>query len=692
MADRELTINLTLKKNLAETAAKEFHAAEKQRMTKSLTDHEVIEKGKTAFTRRENQQRINEVAKFFKTEGEQAKEAADKRKRADAEAARAKIAGDKAINAAQRQAAQDQIRQAREVARENARLDKEWKARLKANAQEARAERKLQAAENKAWNKDAVDGWKGQEAAIGNAGVALTSFAGQFAGLVTVSKVVGEIEASFQRTRDAIFNGSELLGEFRLGLLELAALKDHAGDTTQEAMETLKLQAKTGQKTEDVKALQLSFLGTAESVVGPNKKLTNEEAQKAMEGVGVIAATHGGGAGQWGGMAGMVAQTMKPANGKQLTGAEVAEETAAMYAISRPAKFASIDAGAKQFSKVQGLVQNGVISAREGMGLVSAFGSVEEETAGQRVNQFTRLTMGGSTKDAHGRIIPMKGVDAESQAAYQARLGITEKMGPAERGKIMAADFDKVEKETLARGEGFNPIAYAKTVGMNNEGERNAFFGFRGMLNKGILGTFEGLANNPNLGKGEINDARTALAVDPGLQRQMAKSGEELSKMMPGIKGERMKNIRHLAYNDLNKAGGMSEFEDIEKKGWYSPTDFISGERAAIDRRTQEMVMAAGDKLGIPYATSTIGGGPNGQKGKTIISDEEQERVVREAQSRGYSFGGDANDKLTQAANTQLEAARVNLEAAKLRANPRPVAMPGKPNQPAARAAGGPAF
>lgn len=627
---------------------------------------------------------------------EKDKVAAETRKKADADATRARIAGDKAINAALRQTAQDEIRLAREVARENKQLDKEWRARLKSNAQETRAERKLQALEEKAYHKEQKESWLGTGSAIGLAKNALTSFAGQFAGVITVSKAIGEVEAGFQRTRDAIFNSTELLGEFRVQLLELAALKDHPGDTTQEAIETLRFQAKTGLKTADAVGLQGGFKGVAESVVGPKGNITQENADKAMAQVGVLAAVKGGGAKEWGEMAGMIAQVKKPANGKQLTGDELADETARAEIMQRPGKFGGISAFSKQFAKGQPLVQTGIVSERQMLGLVGAMGVVDAETAGEDAKRLVMMAMGGSTKDAHGRIIPMKGVAAESQAAYQKRLGVTEDMDFAQRLKLMGADFKKAEAETKAKGEAFNPIAYAKTKGMNNKGDLDTFLKFSGLVESGQYKKFEDMQNDPNLGKDEIAKAKGAQAVDQGLQHQMIKAGGEVAKMAPGIPFQTMRNARETAYNELFAEGKVTapHFGDLETRAWYGPTNLMqtlmgNSEQAAVKQRANQNIMGAATKFGVPFkATDSFGTDRTAGTGRQI-SDDEAERVTRELQSRGWSPAGESNAKITEAAVMQLEAAKIIFKAAQVQANPRPPAMQGRPNQPPAFPFGG---
>lgn len=698
MADRDLTINLKILKTAAEAASKQFHADEKKRIDKTLSDFEVAEKAKSAIVARENKQRIQEVVKGHKTAIDLA-----------AERARAEKAGAQAINIALRQSAADEKRLKQEAAREDARLQRELVARHKANYRERQKEKKDQAAETKRLLKEESDAWSQNEGAILGGVKAVGAFALGMAGLNSASAIIGEFEAGFQRTRDAIYQSSNLLHEYREGLLELAALKDRSGDTSAEMLDTLRLQARTGQKTEDVKALQLQFLGTAESVVGPGKKVSEAEKTAAMEGVGKLAAVMGGGAGEWGRMGGMVAQVMKPGANGQLSGKSIAEETAAMYAISRPAQFPTIDAGAEQFSKVQGLVENGVLDLRTAMALVSNAGAVKPQSAGQDVNRLIRMAMSATTKDTMGRVMPMEGVEQESMAAWNKRLGINEKMGPVERLRLMAGDFDRAEAEATAKGQGFNPFAYGRTVGITGKGELDALTDFRASLKSGRFGVFEGLAGDANLGKGTIAGAEDKLRSEVTFQQRMSKAAEQTARMASGAgKNEMLTALRRTEYAKMRAVNpSMVDFDEMETRSTFSLGSLFDELKGVgtgdVRANLERTLMSQAKKRGIPFQM---------MEGSTLhMSEDEQFRVAKLLQSQGFDFAGEANQQVNSTLQGKLQDAGMVQAAADIKAaakdmkaaaqaqakaaedakaaKPQPL-LPGKPQQrPAAPAAAG---
>lgn len=709
MADRDLTINLNLLKTAAETASKQYHADEKKRIDKTLSDHDIAEKAKTAIIARENKQKIQAIVAAHKTEIDLQKEravaakaadqvikdalrqsavdakrlqkeavadalkAAKDRKAAELQVAasrrqaaadekqwirelaqeaaakqREERAGNQAINAALRQNAAEEKRIKREQAAEETRLLRDLARQHKQNFKDRQKEKRDQAAETKRLLKEESGAWNENEQAILSGVKAVGGFALGMAGLSSVSSVVNEIEGSFQRARDAIFASTEMLQEYREGLLELAAQKDHAGDTSTEMLQTLKLQAKTGQKFEDAKALQLSFLGTAESVIGPGKKISDKQGADVMEGVGKLAAIMGGGADQWGRMAGMVAQVAKP-------GTNIAEETAAMQLISRPAQFPTIDAAAEQFSKVQGLVENGVLDARTGMALVSNAGAVKPASAGQDVNRLIRMAMSGTTKDTMGRVMPMEGIDQTSMAAWNKKLNINEKMSPMERLNLMAADFDRAQAESTAKGQGFNPFAYGRTVGITGKGELDTLTDFRASRTSGRLKAFTDLSGDANLGKGAIADANQKLNTGVVFQQRRADTTAQIAKLSQGAGiPEALKPFLTSAYARMSaKDPSMASLQTLQTRGGISGFlgnlyDETRGSGLGdVRANLEQTVMASARAQKIPF---------NLAAGSNIHMDNaELLRVSTMLQSRGVDLIGSANQEVIGGLESKMQ-------------------------------------
>lgn len=671
MAD--LIISLGMDKSEAEKAAAAFHAAEKRRIDKLLSDAEVAEKARAEFIRRANQQKIADAAKAQKTEIELAKEqakaqaesakqaareqanAAKEAAKAAKEAAAERTRAEKEAERVVRDAMREQAKAAREAAAEQARLDNrnltEAEIREKAKAGIYRKTNQQRIEEYVKAHKTELDLGRESSAAMMSAKNVLMSFAGQMMGLSGVSSVIGEVSAGFQRMRDSIINSTDMMREFRETLLELAALKDRMGDTSAEAVDVLRMQAQTGQKRSDVISLQSSMLGIGEAAVRSGKT-TMDDVREAMVGIGRLQAAQGADAGAYGNLGGLLLQTM-PAQSKP---EDIVREAAAMYDIAQPGGFTSFGSAASQFGKAMPFIQSGVLSGREAMAMTSAFSIAEPDQAATRVDQLVRGTIGAMGRDR--RVNAPEGTDTQGTATYLAGLGAKGNMTPVEIARLIGED---VKRAQAAGGDDFNAFTYLQHQGYGNVEDLKAILGMTGLIDSGTWDkTFAGAIDDPNLGKDRIADANRGLANDPGLRARQAQAAAQTADMVASMgRPEDMRSLRAAAYASLGgrQALGGYELKDIESSSYLSWGNMVYGTKQRIDDETKRILMEFADREGVKYQGSTGEGGESGGT-RYYMSDAEQTRVLGELGQRGINIPSEVMKGLVDAAANMNQAAQ----------------------------------
>lgn len=694
----DLTIFLKLDRSLAERESAAWHAGEKARVDRALTDHEVAEKAKSEYLRRENAQRVQEAARAQKTAIEQAREAAKLELKDRAEAAKliAQIERDAAKEkarverelereikeAARRRAAEDRAEAAERKRLDNRNLtDTEINERAKLDiyrkTNRQRIEEVVKA--HKTETDKARESERAASQMMGATKAAVTSFAGQMIGLSSASAVLGEVQAGFLRVREAVFNSTELMQEFRESLLELAALKDRMGDTTAEAVDTLKLQAQTGQTRQGAVDLQTGFLGMAELMVGdgPGKKISDADAQKAMVGLGRLQAAQGAPAEAFGELGGIILQSAKG----PITPEAITKEAAALYDIQQPGNFGKGGFGSaiKQFGKALPFIDADILTPYEAMALTSAFSiSAGGEESGTALRQFLQGTVGSTSRDRK-----VKGLEGEEEnigaATYLASLGVKPGDHAIKIGKLVAADMDRAEAEAKAKGEGFSPIDYLIQHGYSNQESALRMMQFRGLGKTGAWSGFETLIDDPNLGAGRQAEAEAKLASDPGLVGRQARSISEMAAMLPGMgREEWMRSMRQFGRGRLEarKPGiGLQDQADLEKAWFFDIPKHI--EMSLVRGETDAMIRELADQNQVPYRVT------HGMGGSTYLSEDEQFRVSRELASRGVNFGQEVGSDLAEAAR-RLNAVVDKMD--RMATPPPPPPLQGAPIQPPASA------
>lgn len=692
----DLTILLRLDRSLAERESAAWHSGEKARIDRTLSDAEVAERAKSEFIRRENAQRVQESARARKTEIERAREAAKEEAKLRAEAA-------KLLTQIEREAAKEKGRIDRELEREIQEASRRRTAEERAGAAERkrldnraltdveiaeRAKADIYRRANRQRIEEVVkahrtemDRMRESERAASQVmtatKAAVSSFAGQMIGLSSASAVLGEVQAGFQSIHDAVFNSTELMQEFRESLLELAALKDRMGDTSTEAVETLQLMAQTGQTRQDAADLQTGFLGMAESMVGPGKKISEADSLKAMVGLGRLQAAQGASAETFGELGGLILQASKGPMAPE----DVTREAAALYDIQQPGNFGKGGFGSAigMYGKAMPFVAADIVTSREAMALTSAFSIPRGEEAATAVRQFMQATVGAQGRDR--KVKGMEGAEENIGAAtYLAGLGAKMGDSPMSIAKLVSGDLTRAEEAAKAKGAGFNPIDYLQSRGYGNQESALALLNFHGMLQTGSWAEFEKLANDPNLGAGRRAEAEAKLASDPGLLGRQARSVEEVGKMVPGMgREEIMRSLRSFgrARLEARDAGrntlGLSDQADLERTGFFDVFNFRKiAEMALVKGETSAMIREYADRENIPYSLS------RGMGGSTYLSEDEQFRVSRELAARGVNFGQEVGADLAEAARRLNE---VVTKIDRLATPPTPPPLQGSPRQ-----------
>ena len=686
----DLTIFLKLDRSLAERESSAYHAGEKARIGQLLSDAEVAEKAKVEFVRRANQQRIQEAARASKTSVELARDAAQREAKAKADAAkealkiekeaadeRARL--DREIEKMMRDAARRRAAEERQEAAEKKRLDNRHLTDVeiteKAKAEIFRRANQQRIAEATKAHKTEIDLANQREKAMSAATRMATSFAGQVIGLTSASAVLSEVQAGFQRVRDAIFESSEMLAEYRESLLELAALKDRLGDTSAELVDALEIQAETGQTRQDVTDLQTGFLGMAELMVGEGegKKISAEGAKEAMIGLGKFQAAQGAPAEAFGELGGMILQSaMGP-----ITSEEITTRAAALYDIQQPGNFGKGGFGTaiKQFGMSLPFVNSGILTDKEAMALTSAFSiSAGGESSGTALRQFLQGTVGSLSGDRK-----IKGLEDEPEnigaATYLKGLGAKAGMHPVEIAKLVAADVDRAEAEAKAKGEGFEAIDYLRRHGYSNQESALRMIQFRGLEDTGAWGGFKELIEDPTLGEGRLAEAEEKLRTDPALVARATKAAVEQAKIASSAgENEWMTSMRRAAYARLRADPeniGMREFEDIEKAGYWDLTSILTGDKIDLERETQRIIMDYADARGVPYKKSlqeptyAPSVGAFGRESWSGIDQQEQFRLSRLlAEEHGVSIAADAMRDFAAGTKNMLEASGMLKDAA----------------------------
>jgi hypothetical protein len=488
-------------------------------------------------------------------------------------------------------------------------------------------------------------------------------------GKAMVSGVVGELD----RTTAAAFKTAEELFKIRGAVRELAALRGEMGHTGPTAAHVLSMQSKTLQSSEDVNAMEQSAIGIGELAIG--KTISREDFDTALESVGKMATLEGGSSDAYGALLGQTALQ----SDHKLTPEEAQARIHRLFQIQQPGGFRNMSQAAGQFSQMNGLIMNKILSPEEAMGTLSAFSVGNAGSAGTDTQAFVRATLGGQIK-ARGMAVDPD-LDTQKTFEYMKAIGADKTKNPIEIGKAIARDLDKHKNDA-----GFNAYQHLQLHGFGNQHDREAIMTFAGLTNSGQLAKIEAAQNAPldmgKPGEGPIDRLfNERVARDPFFQTRKAEVLGQLGSTKQGLKEEPYEIARKAAfakllnenrmYGKYEEWGHRSELADFaeDMSMFRAPEKNSYG---ALRNATGDQIRREAKRLGIDESPVSM------------FSQETNDRdLARRVQGAGGDLSGITAKDLAAAAKDIREAAR-EFKAATAQKGP-PPAIQGKPAQPRLR-------
>jgi hypothetical protein len=661
---RRLDINLFFDHSESDRQQAAARAKTKQVADQMISDADAAEKAKLEFVKRANAQKVAELAKASKTEIELAKEAAAASTRADKEAAAAKTKSDKETAAAKiksdKEAADSAIRLAREemnskrfAAREAARFAKEQEA--------------AQRSQNSAV-RDSISG--------------IVSMGAAMLGLKSAQEVTSAFVGQFDKISQFAFKTAEDILKMRGAVRELAALRGELGSTGPTAAHVFDMQAKTLLSTEDATAMEQEALGVGELAIG--KTTSREDFMKALESTGKLATMEGGSAKAYGALQG---QLYLQAD-HQMSPEELQARMERMRHIIQPGAFSSLGQAQEQFGEMNGLVQNGIVSSEQGMGMLSAFSLSSKGQAGTMANQFVRATLGNQIRARGGAVSPE--LETEKTYEYMKELGVDKTNDPFVIGGAIAADI----KKRQATEKDFSPYRHLQLHGFGNQQDRDVLMTFAGLTNNGRYQKIKA-AQDEALAIGApgqgVTDARFAdrVAKDPFLLNRQAETLNQLGKAKVGLSEEPLLIAQRAAHARLVARGEYKgDFEEWRTTGTFARVahDAVAGgydprtghevnTYRSVDDELKRTLGAEAKRLDIPTPVGYF----------SRFSTEGQDReLAQKISDRGGNLSGDmARDLKDIAASLKKIADQAENRPTAPAGVPAPIQ--GKPNQPRLR-------
>jgi hypothetical protein len=610
-------------------------ADSKKLASEMISDADAAEKAKLEFIKRANAQKIAELAKSNKTEVELAKDAAAVTAKAEAEK-----------TAAAQKTAKEQIKAAQEKSKAAKRyLEEEKTQQEAANAAQVTA----------------IKGYLSMGAAM----------MGLSSGRAVVSAVVGELD----RTVASAQKAAEQLFTIRGAVRELAALRGEMGKTGPTAAHVLGMQAKTLQSTDEVNQMEQAAIGIGDLAIG--KTISKADFDKSLESAGKMATLEGGSADAYGALTGQIALQ----SDHILSPEEHQARLNRLFLIQQPGGFKNMSQAAGQFSQLNGLVMNKILTAEEGMGLVSAFStSGQAASSGTDAEHFIRATLASRLKGRGMSVSPE--LDFEKSYEYMKSIGADKMTNPVTIGNAISADF----KAQAAKDPNFKSYDYLTLHGFGNEQDKQAIMAYAGLKNTGMIDKIE-TAQKSGLDMGKPGEGpidrlfNDRVRNDPFFQRRQAETLDQLGSAKQGARAEPYDIARLAAFAKLKDAGRItgdysswpqrSEAQDFAED-IAAFRDPASDSYGAIRTATSRSLKAEARRLGIP------------DEPVSMFSQETNDRdLARKIQARGGDLTGLTASHLAAAAKDLRDAVR-ELKNTVTPKGP-PAAIPGKPVPPRMR-------
>jgi hypothetical protein len=493
----------------------------------------------------------------------------------------------------------------------------------------------------------------------------LISFAGAQQALGAAGNIAREMVQHFDKIRQDAAQAAKDVQSMRESFRELAALRNEMSTRGATLAHLMQVSTRTLQRPQEVKEMEEAGLGIGELALGPQGTMSREEFTKALEAAGKMQTMEGGPAGAYGAMVGQIALSSK----EKLDAAGMQGRLNRMFQIQQPGGFRNFGQAAAQYGRIQPLIQAGVLTPEQGMGLLSAFSTASPEEAATMVDQFVRSTMGGRLKE-RGMKVP-EGMEFETQAAYMQELGADKLTDPLKIGEKIAEDLRKQEEATKRKGEQWDPYRYLQSHGFAQQQERDMVMLFSGLKNKGTLAKIEqAMGAKPQ--KGAIDRLfAERMASEPMLQGRAAELSEHAATVQQGLAEEPLVIAQRAAFARLKAQGKISgSFDEwrntgLFQRGWQDL--WQGGYHRQMDVEASRGLRAERERLGLP------------QLGQWQWSEHDaMARSAREVQAAGGDLTRGVAQDLASAAKAIHEAAVEMREARKV-----PVAMP--PPRPSGR-------
>ncbi len=440
--------------------------------------------------------------------------------------------------------------------------------------------------------------FKEQDASITGGIAAVGKFGASLLGLAGAQQIVTTLADVFSSIHMSALKSAEDVMRLRDGVRELQALRDEMGQTGPGIAHVFDIARQTLQTPGDVQAMESAGLGIGELAL--KNDADRKEFEKAMVAAGRFQVMEGGSASAYGQMMGQIAL-----QGKGPLNAEDMEARAwRLFQIQQPGGFTTMSQAMGQYGQLNGLVQNGIYTPEEAMGLASAFSVASPESAATRTEQFTRAVMAGRIK-ARGMQVSSD-VDLLKTDEYFKELKIAANDSALVRGRKIAADL---AKQRTTQGKDFNAYEYLMTRGFGNAEDREAIMALSGLVNNDRFSKIE-KAMNGNLERGAITSRfNDRLRKDNFLKGRAVELSEQAASAKEGLKEEPLVLAQRAAFARLKARGAISgtfeEWQAIERGGLGSKVQagvqdmFYGGYHSQVTREMMRSLESERKRLGI---------------------------------------------------------------------------------------------
>jgi hypothetical protein len=480
--------------------------------------------------------------------------------------------------------------------------------------------------------------------AVGGAAMSVAKMTAGMLGMSSVESVIGQISGHFAKIRQDGFKAAEDVLRMRGIIRELTALRGEMGSNGPTLAHVMSIAARTLQTPKEAGQMESAGLGIGELALGPGGNMTREAFEKAMIAAGRMQTMEGGPAEAYGAMMGQLAISA--------TGPMTAEDAQAklykMFQIQQPGGFKNFGQAASQFAKIQPLIQSGVLTAEQGMSLLSTFSVASPEEAGKMVDSFVRTTMAGRLRERGMKVA--EGVETQKSAAYMKSIGADKLVDPTEIGKRIAADLDEKRQAAAGRGEQFDVYAYLQTHGFNEQMGRDVTMLFAGMKNRGSLAKIEAAQNAPVEPDAIDKLFEKRLGKDLFLKGRAGQLSEQMAGTKQGMAEEPLVAAQRAAFARLKSQGKISgTFEKWRNQNWLQSTAsdlFFGGSSMQVAGETALSLGREGRCLGIKVPE------------KSGFGHDETADLARRVRDAGGDVTAGVTNDLAAAAADLREAAR----------------------------------